>query len=114
MKEVKAMKRFLILAILPVAVGATGNCVTGPAEMGDIGPSFALVCNELERRFPGAALAVEDLAIHSATEVSVITSVDGRPIPMSYSLTGFSWTLNDAGMRTAEAGTLPTGLPAHR
>jgi hypothetical protein len=95
------MKKILILAILPVALGANATCVTGPPEIGDIGPSFELVCDELERRFPGAELAVDDLAIHSPTEVSVIGSVDGDSMPLRYSLVGFSWLIDDAGQRTA-------------
>lgn len=93
------MKNPLMLAMLPVAVGASATCLTDPPEIGDIGPDSALVCRALERQFPGAALAVEGRSIHSATEVWVTASVDSRPVRLHYSLAGFSWTLDNAGQR---------------
>ncbi len=101
------MRRFLALTMLPITLGAQATCVTPPLEIGDIGPSYTLVCAELERRFPDAALAVEDLAIHSPTQVSVIASVDSQPMPMRYSLTGYIWALDESGLRTADAASAP-------
>jgi hypothetical protein len=103
------MNRTLIFALLPVALGASANCVTDPPEMGDIGPGSALVCNELGRQFPGATLAVEGRSIHSPTEVTVTASVNGRPIRLGYTLAGFTWGLHDAGARTADATASPSG-----
>lgn len=97
------MNRWFPLAILPLALSAGATCVTEPAEMGDIGPSAVLVCHDLERRFPGSALMVGALSIHSPTEVSVSVSVDGRPILMRYTLAGFSWNPCDLGFRIADA-----------
>jgi hypothetical protein len=101
----------LILALLPVALSATANCVTDPPEIGDIGPGSVLVCKELAHSFPSAALAVEGRSIHSPTEVTVMASVDGRPIPLSYTLAGFTWSFNDGGTRTADA-TAPRSGPS--
>jgi hypothetical protein len=109
--EVGTMNKMLMLAILPFTFNANATCVTGPPEIGDIGPSFERVCDELERRFPGAALAVEDLDIHSPMEVSVIASVDSRSIPMRYTLEGFSWILDDTGVRTAGLAVPPPAGP---
>jgi hypothetical protein len=97
------MNRMLILAMLPVALGANARCVTDSPEIGDIGPDSALVCKVLAQHFPSATLAVEGRSIHSPTQVTVAASVDGRPILLSYTLTGFSWNFNDAGLRTADA-----------
>jgi hypothetical protein len=106
------MKKTLMFTMLPFAFNANATCVTMPTELGeDIGPSFELVCHELERRFPGAALAVEGLDIHSPVEVSVIASVDSRSIPMRYTLEGFSWILDDAGVRTAGLAVPPPARP---
>jgi hypothetical protein len=96
------MNKTLILALLPIAVGANANCVTDAPEIGDIGPGSELVCNRLTQRFPSAALAVEGRTIHSPAEVRVTASVDGRPIVMDYRLAGFTWVLNGADARTAK------------
>jgi hypothetical protein len=105
------MKSTIILALLPLALGASANCVMDPPEMGDIGPGSGLVCQELEQRFPGAALAVEGRSIHSPTAVSVTAAVDDRPILLAYRLTGFTWSLDDAGNHAADAAARPTRLP---
>lgn len=47
------IKQTLILAMLPVAVSAGAACMTDPPEMGDIGPGSEVVCDGLEREFPG-------------------------------------------------------------
>ena len=101
------MNRRLILALLPFAAGANANCQTDPPEIGDIGPDSALVCEGLENRFPGTALAVDGRSIHSPTEVTVAATVDGRPIILDYTLTGFSWNLDDPGTRTADTVVPP-------
>jgi hypothetical protein len=95
----------LILTLLPIAIGANANCVTDAPEIGDIGPGSDLVCNALESRFPGAALAVEGRAIHSPTEVTVTASVDGDPVSLRYELTGYTWRLDGSDARVA---TVPT------
>ncbi len=74
------IRHLLILAVLPVAFGAQAGCLPDAVEMGDIGPDSAIVCDELERLYPGATLAVETRTIHSPTEVSVIAAVDGASI----------------------------------
>ncbi len=99
------MNRILILSIFPLALGASASCVTDPPEMGDIGPGSELVCQELTRRFPGAALAVEGRSIHSPTKVSVTASVDGRPILLDYILTGLNWDANETGSRSADTAS---------
>jgi len=91
------------LPLLPAASRAT--CTGDAPEMGDIGPASELVCADLERRFAGATLAVEDRWIHSPTAVSVQTTVDGAPVPMRYELIGHRWRL-DAG------SAAPAGLQA--
>ncbi len=96
------MKGKLILAILPVALGASATCVTDSPEMGDIGPSSELICNLLERQFPESALAVRGRSIHSPTEVSVVTSVDGRPVSLRYELSGYTWRLDESRARIRE------------
>jgi hypothetical protein len=101
----------LILAMFPLALGANASCVTDPPEMGDIGPSSGLVCQELAQRFPGAALGVEGRAIHSPTEVSVTASVDGRPILFGYRLAGNEWIVDEAGSQSADTASLPSNVP---
>jgi hypothetical protein len=104
------IKQTLLLAALPVVLGARATCVNDPPELGDIGPASELVCGELERRFPGAALAVEGRSIQSPTEVSVITSVDGTPVVMNYELVGYSWRMDDSDNRTAHGPSAGPGL----
>jgi hypothetical protein len=104
------MNSKLIFAMLPIALGANAACVTDPPEIGDIGPGSGLVCQELTQRYPGAALAVDGRSIHSPTEVGVTASVDGRPILLAYRLTGFTWSLDDAGNHAADAAARPTRL----
>jgi hypothetical protein len=95
------MNKILTLALLPITVAASANCVTDAPEIGDIGPSSALVCTALESRHPGTALTVEGRAIHSPTEVSVMASVDGRPVSLNYELSGYTWRLDQAAARVA-------------
>ena len=68
------IKQTLRSGILQVAFSAQAACVTDPPDIGDIGPSSHLVCAELERQFPGAAMAVTGRAVHSPTTVSPWTS----------------------------------------
>ena len=107
------IKQMLILSMLPVAVSAQAACVTDAPEIGDIGPSSEVVCDQLEGRFAGAVLAVEGRSIHSPTEVSVHTSVDGTPVRMRYELTGYTWHLNAAENSTANAPIPRAGLSMH-
>lgn len=108
------MKTTIILALPLVATGAHASCVTDQAEMGDIGPSSELVCQELEQRFAGAALAVEGRLIHSPTEVTVTASADGQPILLGYRLTGFTWHVHDIGAGALNAGVQPATLSLGR
>jgi hypothetical protein len=108
--EVTTMKTMFILALLPVALGANATCVTDPPEIGDIGPSSGLVCQELTQRFPGANLAVEGRSIHSPTEVTVTASIDGRPILLAYRLTGLTWSADDTGSGLVDAAAQPARL----
>jgi hypothetical protein len=101
------IKQTLILAILPVAVGAHATCLTDPPEMGDIGPSSELVCNGLQHRFPGAALVVEGRSIRSPTEVAVVASVDGKRVSLHYELAGYAWQLAETGSRIADVSAAP-------
>jgi hypothetical protein len=105
------IKQTFIFGLLPIAVGASAACLNDPPEIGDIGPASELVCNELEHRFPGATLAVEGRSIYSATEVAVVASVDGKPIAMRYELSGYTWRLDETGVRIAEVPTARAGLP---
>jgi hypothetical protein len=104
------IRQTLILAVLPAAFATQAACVSDPPEIGDIGPGSELVCAGLERRFPGANLAVEGRSIHSPTEVSVDVSVDGRPLALSYTLSGYSWRLDDTGARVADLPALGGGF----
>ncbi len=90
------IKQTLILGLLPISVAASATCVNDPPEIGDIGPASELVCSELSQRFLDAALAVEGRSIHSSTDVSVIASVDGKPVSMRDELSGYSWRLADS------------------
>jgi hypothetical protein len=105
-EDIKMIKQILIPALLPVALGAGAACVTDPPEMGDIGPSSELVCNGLERRFPGAALVIEGRSIHSPTAVSVSASVDGRPTLLRYTLAALTWSITEPGGGTAGLATV--------
>ncbi len=107
------IKQVVILLMLPVAVSAQAACVTDAPEIGDTGPSSEVVCDQLEGRFAGAVLVVEGRSIHSPTEVSVHTSVDGTPVHMCYKLTGYTWHLNTAENSTANAPIPRAGLSMH-
>ncbi len=104
------IKHTLILSMLPIAVGAQADCNPDASEMGDIGPSSEVVCGQLENRFAGAELTVEGRSIHSPTEVSVLTSVDGMPVRMHYALTGYTWRLTDTETGTATDPSRRGGL----
>jgi len=99
------IKQTLALNMFSVAFAANATCVTDPPEVGDNGPASELVCSELERRFPGAAIAVESRSIHSPTEVSVTASVDGAPVRIEYELSGYSWRVDDDSILTADTVT---------
>ena len=107
------IKQMLILSMLPVAVSAQAACVTDAPEIGDIGPSSEVVCDQLEGRFDGAVLVVEGRSIHSPTEVSVHASVDGTPVRMRYELTGYTWHLDAAENSTSNAPIPRAGLSMH-
>ncbi len=104
------IKPTLTLALLPLAFATQAACLTDPPEMGDIGPSSNLVCAELERQFPGAALAVTGRAIHSPTAVSVGVSVDSQPMELRYDLSGYRWRLDQAGAGVADVPALKAGV----
>jgi hypothetical protein len=89
----KMFPRALVLAALMLTLHANAVCVNDAPEIGDIGPASELVCGELERLFPGSALAVENRKIHSPAAVSVLTSADGMPLAMRYELVGLVWHL---------------------
>lgn len=101
-------KLTMLLALLALPLGAAADCLPSPPEIGDIGPDSALVCHMLQRLYPGAALREEGRAIHSPTAVSVHASVDGRPISVSYLLSGYSWRLERNDARLADFA-----VPAH-
>lgn len=98
------MNRILILTLLPAALGVRAACLPDAPEPGDIGPDSASVCEVLEHRFPGTALAVDGRSIHSGNWVTVTASVDGRPLRLDYRLTGLTWTLDDVGTPTGGPG----------
>ncbi|NEV64869.1 hypothetical protein [Thiorhodococcus minor] len=103
-------KQTLLLALFTCALGAQADCVPSPPEIGDIGPDSTLVCRTLQQLYPGAALREEGRAIRSPTEVVVHASVDGRPITLSYALSGYRWRLQQDDARLAEnvrAGASP-------
>jgi hypothetical protein len=108
------LERALALALLSAAAGANATCVTDAPEIGDTGPSSELVCRELERRFPGAALAVEGRAIHSPTEVTAIASADGVPVLVRYELHGHAWRADEVDARTAGVPGPRSGLAVRR
>ncbi len=95
------MNRLIVLTLLPITIGANANCLTDAPEIGDIGPGSDLVCNALESRYPGVALAVEGRAIRSPTEVTVTASVDGRPVALHYQLNGYTWRVDGTDARVA-------------
>ena len=99
------MNRMFTITLLPVALSANAACLTDPPEVGDIGPGSGLVCQELAQRYPGAALAVEDRAIHSPSEVGVTASVDGSAVLLHYTLTGGEWVSDEAGSRLADTAS---------
>jgi hypothetical protein len=104
------IKPILTLAMLSAAFATRATCLTDPPEMGDIGPGSRLVCAELERQFPGAALAVTGRAIHSPTQVSVDVSVDGQPMERRYDLSGYRWRLDRTGAGVANVPALKPGV----
>lgn len=100
----------LLSALLLATFGAHANCSTDAPEIGDIGPDSIVVCNQLQERFPAAALAVGNRLIHSPTQVSVLASIDGRPIRLRYDLARFVWQLNDAESSLIDAAEARRGL----
>jgi hypothetical protein len=105
------IRTLIVLATLFASPYVSGACITDQPELGDIGPSAELVCQALSRRFPEAKLAVENRSIHSPTAVTVETSVDGRPISLSYILAGYAWLLDSPEARTADVPLERSVLP---
>ena len=66
-------------------------CTPDPPEIGDIGPVSELVCRDLEKRFPGSIMAVENRTIRSPERVEILVSVDGESMVLGYALDGFVW-----------------------
>jgi hypothetical protein len=108
------IKQLLILGLLPIAVAAGATCVNDPPEIGDIGPSSELVCSALERQFPRATLAVAGRSIHSPSDVTVLASINGRPVSLRYHLSGYSWELGNNGGRIADVPKPGSNLSPHR
>jgi hypothetical protein len=97
------IKQLLCMALLPVSFASSAACVNDTPEIGDIGPASELVCKELDRRFPNAALAVETRSLQSPIQVTVLVSVDGAPLQMHYDLNGYSWKLDESRFLAAVA-----------
>ena len=85
------LKHTLVLSTVLIAFDANAGCMLDAPEIGDIGPSSELVCQELEQRFPGSTLAVDGRTIQSPDQVSVQASVNSEPVTLRYSLDGFAW-----------------------
>jgi hypothetical protein len=100
------IKQTLLLSILPAALAVQADCITDAPEIGDVGPSSELVCAELQRRFPGAELAVEGRTIHAADAVSVQALRDGTPLTLRYTLAGYVWQSDGAGAEIADIPAL--------
>jgi hypothetical protein len=98
------IQRALTLAILSTAMGADAACLMDPPELGDIGPGSAIVCRDLESRFPDAELVVAGREILSAARVAVTALVNRGPVSLRYRLDGYAWRLEDDG---TEASPLP-------
>jgi hypothetical protein len=96
----------MVLATLPGAA-ALGNCSPDKPEIGDIGPSSELVCETLERRFPGVSTAVENRTVLAPDAVKILVSVDGAPGTLDYRLDGFVWHLTTAETAVAAIPTTP-------
>ena len=99
--------------VVPCFLSAVDPKVLGDQSVGEgialsIGPSSELVCGDLERQYPGATLTVENRSIHSPTEVSVVAAVDGTPMSIRYSLSGFRWRPDATGTLTANVPSAQT------
>ena len=92
------IKSITILLTLACATGSQAECLSGNWEIGDTGPGSSRVCETLEAQFPEASLAVVDRRIHSADEVSVVVTVDGRAQALDYRLIGADWVLEPPGI----------------
>lgn len=103
------IKTVIVLATLFASPYLSAACLTDQPELGDIGPSAELVCQALSLRFPEAELAVENRAIHSPNAVSVEALVNGKPISLSYVLSGYAWRLDAP---RARAVGVPVGRSA--
>jgi len=100
----------LVLSLLPIAASVQASCITDSPEIGDIGPGPELVCRQLERRFASADLAVLDRSIRSPTDVTVLVSVNGTPVPIHYELIGYTWRPSSSEQGTADAPRPQAGL----
>jgi hypothetical protein len=105
-----AFRNMLVLSLLPIAASVQATCVTDSPEIGDIGPGSELVCRQLEDRFASADLAVLDRTIRSPTDVTVLVSVDGTPVPMHYELIGYTWRVNGTEQGIADGLRPEAGL----
>jgi hypothetical protein len=102
--------KMLILSLLTIAASAKATCLIDSPEIGDTGPGSELVCRQLEGRFASAHLAVLDRTIRSPTEVTVHTSVNGKPVPIQHELIGYTWRPTITGQGIADAPRPEAGL----
>lgn len=90
------MNKFaFIVGVLVLSFDAHANCLLDAPEIGDIGPDSGVVCRELEPRFPGSTIAIENRSIHSPESISVLVSVNAKPMAMRYELSGAAWRLSE-------------------
>ena len=106
------IRQTLILTALVLPLDAGARCIPDQPEIGDIGPDSEIACRELERRFPTAALAVENRVIDSPQRVRIQARVDGEPVELSYELVRFSWLPAKDGPGPATPGLARDGLSA--
>ena len=86
-------KLIFSMAMSIAATGVQANCLADNPEIGDIGPGSERVCIYLEERFPLAELTVTGRYIHSPNQVSVVATVDGKPVTFDYELIGADWKI---------------------
>ena len=90
------MRKTIFLALtLATLSEAHAACLQDSIEIGDIGPSSELVCDQLEERFPHSDIAILDRAIHSRHSVSVSVAINGHLESLEYDLRGADWKLRE-------------------
>lgn len=96
------IKASILLLTGTFGANAWAACLPDTNEPGDLGPSSAQICHDLEHAHPNATVAVDNRAILASDTVAIDTRVNHTPVRVVYKLAGWhnwhaSWSKTSQG-----------------